>query len=1054
MQIRRRTSKRNLFVFMLITIIILSVNMKTVFAVSQNTDKAVYDLDTVDFSKIDNLVNKILKKSDTKGASVVIVSEDKTIYRSYGYADSNNGMKVDKNTLFELGSNSKAFTALAIFYLEEKGLLSLNDPVKKYLPWFNVRYKGYYNGEYIDSDVELTIQNLLYHTSGIPFKTIGDIPEGESNDMLEKTVRMLKDIQLDYYPGSKFSYATINYDVLGLIIQNISGMTYEEFIESNILKPLGLYDTYLFRSDASETGRMSKGYKISFFSSKEYNAPVYRGNTPAGYFISSAVDMEKWLKIQMGIVEVPEFYKKIIQKTHLGNTTVASLDDYYYGGGWYIHLRGDDIKHGGSNPNFSSMVIMKPQEKLGICVLCNLNSNAADYLASNILNIIEGKKIDKYETDSYKKLDIVFSLITIGAIVLGVLFFALSIVALLEIITGKRSRVKLNGAKVAGILLAVPIMIFFGFCVYYLPNILLYRLSWKAVMVWGSSFIAWGSLFGFVAGIAFMLYILITFNFPKAHEKGYLVLVPLSLLNGLMSALIIFTINESFNRNLEYSKELLIYFTFSLLFFVYSMKLLQGKLILITNEITYDKRMDMISRIMNSSYQAIERIGSPRIHSGLNNDTAAISRMPEIIVRLISDTLTLVFCLSFIITKSVYTFIASISIIVLNGVISFITSRIARKYWEENRNIQDTFFRQMSDLVKGFKELVLNKLRKHGFYIDIKKYARLSTDLNKSASIKILNFNMYNVLMYNIVFGVVVFVFPLFLENISVNELRENLFIVFYMIGPFGTIVGAIPQIMSIRVNLRRIDTLIKDLDEVAISNITDKDNICEPITGDIHIKFSDVEYTYGPQNKQGEKTREFTLGPINLELRTGELTFITGGNGSGKSTLAKLITGLYSRDKGIITINGKEARLEDLNECFSSVFSDFHLFKKLYGINYIGIKEELITLLDRMGLKDKVEVNDEGEFSSLELSAGQKKRLAFIVCCLEDKPMMLFDEWAAEQDPEFKHYFYNDLLPMLKRNGKGVIVITHDDRYFNIADKLIKLECGTIVENVEKVYV
>jgi putative ATP-binding cassette transporter len=359
----------------------------------------------------------------------------------------------------------------------------------------------------------------------------------------------------------------------------------------------------------------------------------------------------------------------------------------------------------------------------------------------------------------------------------------------------------------------------------------------------------------------------------------------------------------------------------------------------------------------------------------------------------------------------------------------------------------------MSDLVNGFKELVLNRLRRYSFMLDIKKYARLSTEVSKEASIKFLNFNVYNILMYNIVFGIVVFVFPLFITNINVNELRENLFIVFYMITPFVAIAGAVPQITSMMVNLNRINALIKDLDKVSATSENNRENSMLSETKDFHIKLLGVEYTYRIRDNEGEKAGDFSLGPINLEIRTGEIIFITGGNGSGKSTLAKLITGLYSPDKGDITINGRPAELLNLNECFASVFSDFHLFKKLYGINYKDNKDGLEELLKKMEIKDKIDINDEGEFSSLNLSIGQKKRLAFVVCCLESKPMLLFDEWAAEQDPGFRKYFYNDLLPMLKRNGKGVVVVTHDDRYFNVADRLIELERGMLVKDVEMAY-
>jgi putative pyoverdin transport system ATP-binding/permease protein len=994
------------------------------------------------------LVKEVMKKAKVPGVSITIINKEKTQYLNYGYENKEKKQKTSKDVYYELGSMSKAYTALGILLLEDEGKLSLDDSVTKYLPWFHVSYNGLHDKKRINQEVDLTLYQLLHHTSGIPFKTIGDIPEGNTDTMLYETVSNINGIELDYYPGDRFQYATINYDILGLIIQEITGQSYEEFIKQNILTPLGLTHTCLFKKDVEEIGELSSGYKITRFRPIEYKAPIYRGNTPAGYIYSNSVDMERWLRIQMGLIPVDEQYKRIIDKSHIGDITVNSTNDYLYGGGWSINIKGNDIRHGGSNPTYSSMIIMKPEDELGICVLTNLNSNAADYLAENILNIIEGKKVDKYKKDSYLTLDMGFTLISIASVLLTVLFLILIIRTLYQIIKGKRPRLKMHGAKLAGSLVTVPLIFFGGFCIYYLPNILFQRLSWKAVNVWGSEMIQFGCISGFIAYSIFMLYILLAFNFIKKDEKNYFTLVVLSLLNGVTSAMIIFTINESFNRNLEYSKELLIYFVFSLVFYIYTYKLLQGRIIVITNELTYEKRVGMIRRILSSSYQSIEKIGSDRIFSGLNNDCSAVAQIPELIVGFASNLLTLFFCLFYLLTKNVYAFLASLCIILINGILALITSRIASKYWEQNRDIQDTYFNQMADLVNGFKELVLNRFRRSAFWGELKKYSKMFSELNQVASIKFLDFKLYNILLYNVIFGVVVFIFPIFVTDLrtNLNQLRENLFIVFYMVGPFGAVTSIIPQLTKVRVNVKRIDDLLDELDETAeefaLSDIISR---TRESVQEIHLTLKDVVFQY-PSEEADNKEAGFTIGPVSFECCTGELVFITGGNGSGKSTLGKLVTGLYVPQSGEILLNEKSVSYKELNELFASVFSDFNLFKKLYGIDYLAKKEELNRYLTMMGLSDKVEINEDGEFLDINLSTGQKKRLAFVVSCLEDKPMLIFDEWAAEQDPQFRQYFYEILLPMLKSQGKGIIVISHDDRYFDKADKLIKLERGKLV--------
>lgn len=998
--------------------------------------------------RIEALVKDVMKKAKVPGVSITIINKEETQYLNYGFQDQEKKQKTSKDVYYELGSMSKAFTALGILLLEDEGKLSLDDSVTKYLPWFHVSYNGLHNKKRINQNVDLTIYQLLHHTSGIPFETIGDIPEGTSDAMLYETVNNINDIKLDYYPGDKFQYATINYDILGLIIQNITGQSYEEFIKDKILIPLGLTNTYLFKEEVEQAGTLALGYKLTRFEPIIYEPPIYRGNTPAGYIYSNSVDMERWLRIQMGLISVDEQYKRIIDKSHISDMTVNSTNNYLYGGGWSINIKGNDIRHGGSNPAYSSMIIMKPEDQLGICILTNLNSNATDYLAENILNIMEGDKLDKYSSDSYLMIDRGFTLISLASVLLTGLFFIMLLRAIYQIVKGNRLQLKMHGARLTSSVMVLLLILAGGYCIYYLPNILFQRLSWKAVNVWGSEMVQFGCISGFAAYSIFMLYILVTYNFIKKDEKNYLALVVLNLLNGVTSAMIIFTINESFNRNLEYSKELLIYFVFSLVFYAYTYKLLQGRIIVITNELTYEKRVGIIRRTLSSSYQSIERIGSDRIFSGLNNDCSAVAQIPELIVGFASNLLTLFFCLFYLFIKNAYAFLASLCIIFINGILAIITSRIASKYWEQNRDIQDTYFNQMTDLINGFKELVLNRFRRSAFWIELKEYSNMFSKLNQVASIKFLDFKLYNILLYNVIFGIVVFVFPIFVLDLrtNINQLRENLFIVFYMVGPFGAVTSIVPQLTKVWVSVKRIESLLDELDESA-EEFALSDTISGPseFAQEIHLTFRDIVFQY-PSEKLHDNEAGFMIGPISFEFKTGELVFITGGNGSGKSTLGRLVTGLYVPQSGEILMNEKPVDSKALNELFASVFSDFNLFKKLYGIDYLAKKEEINRYLSMMALDNKVEINEDGEFLDINLSTGQKKRLAFVVSCLEDKPMLIFDEWAAEQDPQFRQHFYEVLLPMLKSKGKGIIVISHDDRYFDKADKLIKLEHGKLV--------
>jgi putative ATP-binding cassette transporter len=188
-----------------------------------------------------------------------------------------------------------------------------------------------------------------------------------------------------------------------------------------------------------------------------------------------------------------------------------------------------------------------------------------------------------------------------------------------------------------------------------------------------------------------------------------------------------------------------------------------------------------------------------------------------------------------------------------------------------------------------------------------------------------------------------------------------------------------------------------------------------------------------------------FHIGPIDLTIERGQITMFVGGNGSGKTTLLKVVAGLYAPTAGHLALDGRQIpadQIEAYREMFGAVFSDFHLFRKLYGVT--ASVQSIDAALSQMSIGHKVHYTDAG-FSTRDLSTGQRKRVAMVVALLEDRPVLIFDEWAAEQDPEFRAHFYDVLLPDLKRAGKTLLVATHDDRFFHIADKIVKLELGKV---------
>jgi putative pyoverdin transport system ATP-binding/permease protein len=260
-----------------------------------------------------------------------------------------------------------------------------------------------------------------------------------------------------------------------------------------------------------------------------------------------------------------------------------------------------------------------------------------------------------------------------------------------------------------------------------------------------------------------------------------------------------------------------------------------------------------------------------------------------------------------------------------------------------------------------------------------------------------------------------------------------------YMIMPIEGLLSAIPNISSANVALERVEQVNRDLP----AERTDADAQALAPFDSIRLEAATHRYFREKENEM------FMIGPIDFTFRPGEIVYLIGGNGSGKTTLAKMLVGLYPPETGRVMLNGRaveEAEWDAYRQYLSVVFSDFFLFDSLLGIDTPGIEGEIEALLVELQLEHKVAV-DGGRFSTLDLSQGQRKRLALLVAYLEDRPFYVFDEWAADQDPVFKDVFYARLLPGLRRRGKAVLVITHDDRYFHLADRFIKLEHGTIVD-------
>ena len=373
---------------------------------------------------VESLLDEAQRVSRAPGISVMVFSENEARFFSSGTANLETGKTADEDTLWELASVSKAFTALGILYLEERGLLSLSDPVAKYLPWLSLRFRG----QPVDMQ-DLKLYHLMHHTSGFTSRNT-HMTRGE-RDTLENAVLDLKGSGLSFYPGERHGYGNENYIILGLIIEIVTGQSYETFMREQIFQPLGLHSTFAGRGAAYETGRLAQGYKREFvFFRREASFPGPVGNAPTGLLITSAGDMARWMGIHLGAVDdIPEIFKTIVPRTHGPGRSVAEEDGSYYAAGWRVNPDGTIIEHGGDSPGFSTYALMFPGEKVAIAVFSNMGHSNMRDAAYSIKDILEGDLQPPFglRPGGMQILDIIFSAGTVIGLVLAFVFLVLGL---------------------------------------------------------------------------------------------------------------------------------------------------------------------------------------------------------------------------------------------------------------------------------------------------------------------------------------------------------------------------------------------------------------------------------------------------------------------------------------------------------------------------------------------------------------------------------------------------------------------------------------------------
>ncbi len=510
--------------------------------------------------------------------------------------------------------------------------------------------------------------------------------------------------------------------------------------------------------------------------------------------------------------------------------------------------------------------------------------------------------------------------------------------------------------------------------------------------------------------------------------------------SGVASAAILAIINaaahavEVGNLNFRYFAM----FGVAIVMYIYCLRYTFDRTTRTLEDILDHTRNRIADKIRHSELIVLDQIGRAQIYSRLTQDTAVLSQLEYYLASAIQSMSMVLFIALYIISLSGYAF--AITVVLLAGGLAIYLRNDRRL----NRNFEYTsmkeveLFEHVTHIIDGFPQVRLNQERSDDLYADTVDVSRSVRD-SKIETAKSYNekYILSQVFFYSNL-AAIVFVLPQLVPTFFETITQVTVAIVFF-VAPLTSLVSSIPAYFKGNAAAEHISELETRLDRLRSTPAEDLQHIESFST----ISLRDIEFSY-----TDARTGQFTLGPLSLDIHAGEILFISGGNGSGKSTLLRVLSSLYLPQRGTLRVDDLTIDSETMHayrQLFSVVFSDFHLFSVLYGMRDVD-PAKVNVLLEKMQLNGKTAYQG-GRFSSLDLSTGQRKRMALLVALLEDRSIYVLDEWAAEQDPEFREYFYGELVHELRDSGKTIIAVSHDDRYFHHADRVIKMELGKIVE-------
>ena len=525
----------------------------------------------------------------------------------------------------------------------------------------------------------------------------------------------------------------------------------------------------------------------------------------------------------------------------------------------------------------------------------------------------------------------------------------------------------------------------------------------------------------------------------QTHRRRILVVTGIGVISGLAGSAFIVVLNSA----LHAPDRLRLVLPFVVLVLARILTNLYSQFVVMrfAQDAVLDLSESLSRQVIGTPFRELERIGPSRILATLTDDVLIMAAALISIPAAVTNGAVLLGCGVYLAVLSGRT-AAALAVAAIIGALGY--HGLLRRAYDallRARLERDTLFRHYRELTDGIKELQMSGARRGHTIGDIVASAARSRELNLAARRLQLVGDGWAQFMFFALIGAMIFLMP-GLEHAPAESVTGYAVVALYIMSPLWALIGTLPALQRGQTAYDRIRDLGLSLAGAGGTALP------RPVhaTTTAALEFRGVTFRY---RDDGAESHTFALGPIDLTVERGELLFVIGGNGSGKSTFVKLLTGLYAPDAGEILLDGgavDDANRSTYREQFAAVFSNFFLFDRLVAPEASRIDAEARRYLDMLDLSGKVTV-ERGILSTTALSQGQRRRLALLSAYLEDRPFYVFDEWAADQDPAYRQIFYATLLPELKARGKTVVVVTHDDRYFHLGDRVLKLDYGRVAE-------